>query len=94
MDAEVKNANEYGYFAKETLTELEITSSTLRRWSIALEDQGYKFTRNEESTNLLRTRLQSHQSLEKASFEWRTLYGRHRCSRSNGLAQSRWSERP
>ena len=52
MDAEVKNANEYGYFVKETLTELEITSSTLRRWSIALEDQGYKFTRNERNQRI------------------------------------------
>lgn len=33
--------NEFGYFSKEVATELDITTSTLRRWSIELEKTGY-----------------------------------------------------
>lgn len=39
---------EFGYFSKDVAIELEITTSTLRRWSIELEKQGYVFTRNEK----------------------------------------------
>lgn len=39
---------EFGYFAKDVALELEITTSTLRRWSIALEKNGYIFERNEK----------------------------------------------
>ena len=36
-----------GYFSKDVAEELGITTSTLRRWSIELEKQGYVFSRNE-----------------------------------------------
>lgn len=39
---------ELGYFSKDLALELEITTSTLRRWSIALEKNGYIFERNEK----------------------------------------------
>lgn len=39
---------EFGYFSKDVALELEITTSTLRRWSIALEKSGYIFERNEK----------------------------------------------
>lgn len=38
---------ELGYFSKDVAEQLEITTSTLRRWSIELEKQGYIFSRNE-----------------------------------------------
>lgn len=38
--------NGFGYFSKDVAIELEITTSTLRRWSIELEKQGYSFQRN------------------------------------------------
>ncbi|MEI3611417.1 MerR family transcriptional regulator [Pseudogracilibacillus sp. SO30301A] len=40
--------NEFGYFSKDVAIELEITTSTLRRWSIELEKEGYNFNRNEK----------------------------------------------
>ncbi|CAK6481403.1 hypothetical protein BFRIPC_00065 (plasmid) [Peribacillus frigoritolerans] len=42
----VKNAEEFGYFAKDVAADIEITTSTLRRWSIELEKEGYTFQRN------------------------------------------------
>lgn len=38
---------ELGYFSKEVAEEMEMTTSTLRRWSIEFEKQGYVFSRNE-----------------------------------------------
>ncbi|MCT1390118.1 DUF3967 domain-containing protein [Peribacillus castrilensis] len=42
----MKNAEEFGYFAKDVAADIEITTSTLRRWSIELEKEGYTFQRN------------------------------------------------
>lgn len=44
--------NEFGYFSKDVAIELEITTSTLRRWSIELEKQGYSFQRNEKEQRI------------------------------------------
>ncbi|EFX6585452.1 MerR family transcriptional regulator (plasmid) [Ureibacillus chungkukjangi] len=38
---------ELGYFSKDVAEQMEVTTSTLRRWSIELEKQGYVFSRNE-----------------------------------------------
>ncbi|MCM3308857.1 DNA-binding protein [Priestia megaterium] len=46
------NASEYGYFAKDMAANLEVTTSTLRRWSIRLEKAGYKFERNEKDQRI------------------------------------------
>ena len=46
------NASEYGYFAKDVAANLEVTTSTLRRWSIRLEKAGYKFERNEKDQRI------------------------------------------
>ncbi len=48
----LSNASEYGYFAKDVAAELEVTTSTLRRWSIELEKAGYKFERNEKDQRI------------------------------------------
>lgn len=42
----MKNAEEFGYFAKDVAVDIEITTSTLRRWSNELEKEGYTFQRN------------------------------------------------
>ncbi|HFJ9368779.1 MerR family transcriptional regulator [Bacillus cereus group sp. BY6-1LC] len=39
--------NEFGYYAKTVANDLEISPNTLRRWSIELENRGYKFERTE-----------------------------------------------
>lgn len=39
---------ELGYFSKDVALELNITTSTLRRWSIFLEKNNYMFERNEK----------------------------------------------
>lgn len=44
--------NEFGYFSKDVATDLEITTSTLRRWSIELEKEGYTFNRNEKEQRI------------------------------------------
>ena len=44
--------NEFGYFSKDVAIELEITTSTLRRWSIELEKEGYSFHRNEKDQRI------------------------------------------
>lgn len=44
--------NGFGYFSKDVAIELEITTSTLRRWSIELEKQGYSFQRNEKEQRI------------------------------------------
>jgi len=44
--------NEYGVFAKEVAIKLEITASTLRQWSLALEKEGYEFQRNEKDQRI------------------------------------------
>lgn len=44
--------NEFGYFSKDVAIELEITTSTLRRWSIELEKEGYHFNRNEKEQRI------------------------------------------
>lgn len=38
--------NEFGYFSKDVAKKFNITTSTLRRWAIALEKKGYLFERN------------------------------------------------
>lgn len=43
---------ELGYFSKDVSEHLEITTSTLRRWSIELEKQGYVFSRNEQGQRI------------------------------------------
>jgi DNA-binding transcriptional MerR regulator len=48
----MENANEFGYFAKDVAFELEVTTSTLRRWSIELEKAGYSFERNEKEQRI------------------------------------------
>lgn len=42
----------FGYFAKDVASDLEITTSTLRRWSIELEKEGYSFERNEKEQRI------------------------------------------
>lgn len=44
--------NEFGYFSKDVAHELEITTSTLRRWSILLEKEGYVFYKNEKEQRI------------------------------------------
>lgn len=44
--------NEFGYFSKDVASELDITTSSLRRWSIALEKEGYIFYRNENEQRI------------------------------------------
>ena len=44
--------NEFGYFSKDVAIELDITTSTLRRWSIELEKEGYSFQRNEKDQRI------------------------------------------
>lgn len=44
--------NEFGYFSKDVAQELGITTSTLRRWSILLEKEGYTFQRNEKEQRI------------------------------------------
>lgn len=44
--------NGFGYFSKDVAIELEITTSTLRRWSIELEKHGYFFQRNEKNQRI------------------------------------------
>jgi DNA-binding transcriptional MerR regulator len=48
----LSKASEYGYFAKDVAADLEVTTSTLRRWSIELEKAGYKFERNEKDQRI------------------------------------------
>ncbi|GIN87588.1 hypothetical protein J6TS2_39740 [Heyndrickxia sporothermodurans] len=42
----------FGYFSKDVALELEITTSTLRRWSIELEKLGYVFDRNDKEQRI------------------------------------------
>lgn len=44
--------NKFGYFAKDVAADLEITTSTLRRWSIELEKLNYSFERNEKEQRI------------------------------------------
>lgn len=44
--------NEFGYFSKDVAHELDITTSTLRRWSILLEKEGYVFHKNEKDQRI------------------------------------------
>jgi len=48
----MENASQFGYFAKDVASELEITTSTLRRWSIELEKFSYTFERNEKDQRI------------------------------------------
>jgi DNA-binding transcriptional MerR regulator len=48
----VENDNNFGYFAKDVASDLQITTSTLRRWSIELEKIGYTFKRNEKEQRI------------------------------------------
>lgn len=51
---EVINAmeNEFGYFSKDVAKKFDITTSTLRRWAIALEKKGYLFERNDKNQRI------------------------------------------
>ncbi|MEF3225947.1 MerR family transcriptional regulator, partial [Campylobacter jejuni] len=42
----------FGYFAKDVASDLEVTTSTLRRWSIELEKLGYQFERNDKEQRI------------------------------------------
>ncbi|MEF3225897.1 MerR family transcriptional regulator, partial [Campylobacter jejuni] len=42
----------FGYFAKDVASDLEVTTSTLRRWSIELEKSGYQFERNDKDQRI------------------------------------------
>lgn len=42
MEAQVK-----GYWSKDIAMQLDISTSTLRKWSLALEREGYRFIRDE-----------------------------------------------
>lgn len=44
--------NEFGYFSKDVAIELDITTSSLRRWSIELEKEGYLFQRNDKGQRI------------------------------------------
>ncbi|MED4018560.1 MerR family transcriptional regulator [Sutcliffiella cohnii] len=44
--------NDFGYFAKDVASELGVTTSTLRRWSIQLEKKGYFFERNDKDQRI------------------------------------------
>lgn len=44
--------NNFGYFSKNVAEELKITTSTLRRWSILLEKEGYIFQKNEKEQRI------------------------------------------
>ncbi|WEA47304.1 DUF3967 domain-containing protein [Priestia aryabhattai] len=48
----MSNASEYGYFAKAVAAQVEVATSTLRRWSIDLEKAGYIFERNEKDQRI------------------------------------------
>lgn len=48
----MESTNHFGYYAKDVATELEITTSTLRRWSIELEKAGYTIERNEKEQRI------------------------------------------
>lgn len=44
--------NNFGYFSKDVAEELKITTSTLRRWSILLEKEGYIFQKNDKEQRI------------------------------------------
>ena len=48
----MENTSNFGYFAKDVASELQITTSSLRRWSIELEKSGYSFERNEKDQRI------------------------------------------
>ncbi|MFP7176855.1 DNA-binding protein [Priestia filamentosa] len=48
----MSNTSKYGYFAKNVAINLEVTTSTLRRWSIELEKAGYTFERNDKDQRI------------------------------------------
>lgn len=48
----MNSSETFGYFAKDVASDLEITTSSLRRWSIELEKEGYKFQRNEKDQRI------------------------------------------
>lgn len=48
----LNSSEKFGYFAKDVASDLEITTSSLRRWSIELEKEGYKFERNEKDQRI------------------------------------------
>lgn len=48
----MNTSTEYGYYAKQVSLELDITTSTLRRWAITLEHAGYSFERNDKDQRI------------------------------------------
>lgn len=49
---ELMNNEQFGYFAKDLAIELEITTSSLRRWSLEFEKEGYEFERNDKNQRI------------------------------------------
>lgn len=48
----MEDGHKFGYFAKDVAADLEVTTSTLRRWSLKLEELGYLFERNEKDQRI------------------------------------------
>ncbi|WP_026688299.1 DUF3967 domain-containing protein [Alteribacter aurantiacus] len=48
----MSESNNYGFFAKEVALKLDIKASTLRQWALALEEEGYKFERNDKEQRI------------------------------------------
>jgi len=44
-------SEQLGYFAKQVCEKLKLNPNTLRKWAIELEENGYKFERNNKGTN-------------------------------------------
>ncbi|GAB1804598.1 MerR family transcriptional regulator [Priestia megaterium] len=44
-------SEQLGYFAKQVCEKLNLNPNTLRKWAIELEENGYKFERNNKGTN-------------------------------------------
>ncbi|WP_324618526.1 DNA-binding protein [Bacillus subtilis] len=47
-----ENGDQFGYFAKDVAISLNVTPSTLRRWSLELEKHGYSFERNDKEQRI------------------------------------------
>lgn len=46
------NKQTIGYFAKKVASDLDITTSSLRRWALELEKIGYEFERNDKDQRI------------------------------------------
>ncbi|MCX4074703.1 MerR family transcriptional regulator [Bacillus subtilis] len=50
--ADAPERGEYGFFSKDVAKKLNITTSSLRRWSIELEKYNYIFSRNDKDQRI------------------------------------------